>query len=124
MEIEGYHLVEEYNMDRTIEADQGIDKAIGMTLGEEISEAMQEHIKIKIFEDRIIGGYRGNYRNDNYKRGRSRSRERSNSGNFGRNDRSNSNSRSMLGSGVSIKRDRIRCYNCRELIISPKIFQQ
>ena len=29
-------------------------KAIGMTLGEEILEAMQEHIKIRISKDRII----------------------------------------------------------------------
>ena len=31
-----------------------MDKAIGMTLGEEILEAMQECIKIKILEDRTI----------------------------------------------------------------------
>ena len=41
-------------MDRIIEIDQGVDKATGMTLGEEILEAMQEYIKIKISEDRII----------------------------------------------------------------------
>ena len=39
-------------MDRIIEVDQGMDKATGMTLGEENLEAMQEHIKIS--EDRII----------------------------------------------------------------------
>ena len=59
------------------------------------------------------GGYRGNYRNENYERGRSRPREKSYSGNFRRNDRSDSN-RSRLGSRVSINRDRIRWYKCRE----------
>ena len=60
------------------------------------------------------GGYRGNYRNDNYERGRSRSRVRSYSGYFRRNDRSNSNSRSRLGSRASTNRDRIKCYKCKE----------
>ena len=41
-------------MDRIIEVDQGMDKAIAMTLGEEILEAIQECIKIKILEDKII----------------------------------------------------------------------
>ena len=41
-------------MDGNIEVDQFMNKAIGMTLGEEILEAMQEHIKIRISEDRII----------------------------------------------------------------------
>ena len=53
VEIE-YNLVVEFNMDRIIEVDQAMDKALGMTLGEEILEAMQEHIKIKISKDRII----------------------------------------------------------------------
>ena len=41
-------------MDRIIEVDQGMNKAIGMTLGEKMLEAMQECIKIKISEDRTI----------------------------------------------------------------------
>ena len=44
----------EFNTDRIIEVDQGMDKIIEMTLGEEILEAMQQHIKIIILEDRII----------------------------------------------------------------------
>ena len=70
------------------------------------------------FERQKRGGYKGNYRNENYnrERGRSRSRERSffrNSSNR-RNDRNISNSRSSSGSRVSKNRDRIRCFKCRE----------
>ena len=36
VEIEEYNLVAESNMDRIIEVDHGMDKAIGMTLGEKI----------------------------------------------------------------------------------------
>ena len=57
-------------------------------------------------------GYRDNFRNDNFGKGRSRSRERQYSGNFRRNDRSSSRSRS--GSRPSTNRDRIRCFKCRE----------
>ena len=46
-----YNLVVESNMDRIIEVDQGMDKALGITLGEEILEAVQGHIKIKISKD-------------------------------------------------------------------------
>ena len=56
-----------------------------------------------------------NYRNSGYNRGRDRSRERSFSGNYSSNrTRSTSNSRLRSGSRASTKRDRIRCYNCRE----------
>ena len=55
------------------------------------------------------GGYRGNFRNDNFGR---RSRERQYSDNFRRNERSSSGCKS--GSRVSTKRDRIRCFKCRE----------
>ena len=58
------------------------------------------------------GGYRRNYRNDNFERGRSRSRERQYLGNFSRNDRSSSRSRWRLR--ASLNRDRIRCFKCRE----------
>ena len=54
VEIGEFNLVVEFNMDRIIEVDQGIDKAIGMTLEEEILKVMQEHIKVRIFEDRTI----------------------------------------------------------------------
>ena len=59
------------------------------------------------------GGYRGNYRNDHFRRGQSRSRERQYSDTFRRIDR-NSSSRSRSGSRASINRDRIRCFKCRE----------
>ena len=61
------------------------------------------------------GEYRNNYRNEGYDRSRNRSRERSFSRNLsGNRNRSTSNSRSRLGSRASTKRDRIRCYKCRE----------
>ena len=41
-------------MDRITEVDQGIGKAIGMTMVEEITKVMQEHIKGWILVDRII----------------------------------------------------------------------
>ena len=58
------------------------------------------------------GGYRGNFRGDNFGRHRSRSRDRQYSGTFRRNDRTSSRSRS--GSRVSTNKDRIRCFKCRE----------
>ena len=39
-EIGESNLVVEFNMDRIIEVDQDVDKAIGMTLGEESLEVM------------------------------------------------------------------------------------
>ena len=47
VETEEYNLVAESNMDRIIEIDQGRGKAIGMTLGEEILEAMQNISKFQ-----------------------------------------------------------------------------
>ena len=38
-------------MDKITEVDQGMDKAIGLTLGE-ILEAVQEHMKIRISDDK------------------------------------------------------------------------
>ena len=54
MDIEEYNLVVEFNMDKIIEVDLNMDKAIGLTLGDQILEVMQEHIKVRISEDRII----------------------------------------------------------------------
>ena len=51
----------------------------------------------------LQGGYRGNFRNDNFGRDRSRSRERQYSDNFRRNERSNIRSRS--GSRTSTNRE-------------------
>ena len=42
VEVEEHNLVVESNMDWIIDVDQGMDKAIRTTLGEEISEVMQE----------------------------------------------------------------------------------
>ena len=58
------------------------------------------------------GGYRRNYRNADFGRGRSRSRERKYSSNFRRNDQGNSRSKSGLR--ASGNRDRIRCFKCRK----------
>ena len=105
----------EFSMDKITEIGQGMHKAIGSMLGQEILEVTQEHIKIRISKTRQNnrGGYRGNYRNESYERGRSRSRERQYQGSTRRNDRSSS-IRSGPGSRVSTNRDRIRCYKCRE----------
>ena len=59
------------------------------------------------------GGYRGNYTNDDFGRGRSRSRERQYSSNFRRNDQSSS-STSRSGLRASPNRDRIRCFKCKD----------
>ena len=59
------------------------------------------------------GGYQGNYRNENYERGRSRSRERWLPGER-RNVRSISNNRSRSGLTACTIRDRIRCYKFGE----------
>ena len=60
-------------------------------------------------------GYRRNYINDNFGRGRSTSRDRQYSGNFSRNDISSS-SRSRSGSRASTNSDTIRCFKCREYV--------
>ena len=67
----------------------------------------------------MSGGHRRNYRNDDYEIGRRRSRERQFSDTTRRHSRS-SNSRSQSGSRISINRDRIRCYKCREYNIFAK----
>ena len=48
VEIEEFHLVIEYNVDKTIKIGQGMIRTIGMTLGKEISD------QIRFIEDRII----------------------------------------------------------------------
>ena len=112
VEIEEFHLVVEFSVDKTTETDQGMNKAIERNLEEETLEVrMYQNQNFRRQNNR--GGYRGNYRNENYERGRRRSRERQYQGNIRRDDRS-SNSRSRLGSEASTNRDRIRCYMCRE----------
>ena len=73
--VEEYHSVEEYNMERVTEADQGIIRTIEVILEEEMLEGICN--QIKIIDIKVIQvGYRRTYRNDSYKRGRSRSRDR------------------------------------------------
>ena len=67
------------------------------------------------------GGYRGNYRNEDFGRGRSRSRKREYSSNFRRNDQSSIRSRSGLR--ASTHRDRIKCFKCRCMVILLKTVQ-
>ena len=73
--------IEEFNLVDKVEVDQGMNKIIG----DEILEAMQDHIKI--LKDRIVENTGENYRNERYsrERGMSRSRERS----FSRNNNTN-----------------------------------
>ena len=44
----------EFSMHKMTEVDQGMNKVIGMILEEETLEVTWEHIKIRIWEDRII----------------------------------------------------------------------
>ena len=53
VEIAESNLVVDFVMDKMAEVDQGMDKAIGITLGEEILEAIQKCIRIRILEKRI-----------------------------------------------------------------------
>ena len=53
-DIEEFHLVVEYSVDKIRETDQGMNRIIRMTLGEETLELMWECIRIRILEDRII----------------------------------------------------------------------
>ena len=54
VEIEESNLVVEFSMDKIMEVDQGMNKTIGMTIGEEILEVTQECIRVRILGDRII----------------------------------------------------------------------
>ena len=114
VEIGEFHLVVEVSMDKIIELDQGMNKAIGMTSEEETFRGNTSAYQNQNFRrQNNRGGYRGNYRNENYERGRSRSREWIYQGNKRWNEKS-SISRSRLGWRVSSNRDKIGCYKCRE----------
>ena len=54
VEIEGFNLVVEYNMNRIMDIDQGMNKIIEMTTEEEILEGMSEYIKIRNLKEGII----------------------------------------------------------------------
>ena len=54
VEIGESNLMVEFSMEKITEVDQGMEKAIGKTLGEEILEAIWGDMKIRILEDRII----------------------------------------------------------------------
>ena len=53
-EIEESNLVVEYSRDKIREVDLGMNKTIGMAIGEEILEVMQECIRVRILGDRTI----------------------------------------------------------------------
>ena len=53
-QIEKFHLAVEYSMDKILETGQGISRTIGMTLEKEILEVIQDCIRIRMLEDRII----------------------------------------------------------------------
>ena len=116
VETEGFNLLLEYNMDRIMEVDQGMNNNYG-------NDYRRGNFRgnVRVYQNQNFrgrnnrNGYRGNYRNENYKIGRSRFRERSFSeSNNRRDNRSTSNSRSRSGSRASTNRDRIRCYKCWE----------
>ena len=114
-EIEESNLEVELSTDKIIEVDQDMKKTIEMTIGEEsLGDNLRTYQDQNFRRQNNWGGYGGNYRNENCKRGRSKSIERLSSGNINWNDWSSSNSRSRSGSRVSTNRDRIRCYKCRE----------
>ena len=54
VEIGEFHLLVEFSVDKIIEIDQGMNKAIGMMLEWEVLEEMWECIKTRTLEDRII----------------------------------------------------------------------
>ena len=56
-EIEEFHPVVEYSIDKIIETGQGINRIIGMTSKEEDLEVMWGYIRIRIIGDRIIEVY-------------------------------------------------------------------
>ena len=62
----------------------------------------------------IRDGFRRNFRNQIYERGRSRSYDRQFRDNNRMNNRSINNSRSRSDSKASTNRDRIRCFECQE----------
>ena len=83
------HIEVEVSMDKITEEGHNMIKIIEVILGKEILE------ECKIIEDKKVRvGYRGNFKNNNFGRGRSRSRERQYSGNCRRNYRSSSRLRS------------------------------
>ena len=66
----------EFSMDKIKEVDQSINKAIGTILGEETWGNAKAHQNQNFRRQNNRGGYRGNYRNEDYGRGRIRSRQR------------------------------------------------
>ena len=110
-EIEEFNLVVEINVDRGIEVDQDMDKAIGNFRGN-VKTYQNQNYSRQNNRDRHGGDYRNDYYNR--ERGRSRSRELSYSDDSIRRDRSNSHSRSRSGSRACTNGDRIRCYKCKE----------
>ena len=54
VEAEEFNLGVEFSMDKITERDLGMNKTIGVIIGEEILEATWECIKIRILEDKTI----------------------------------------------------------------------
>ena len=77
VEIKGNHSEVEVSTDKIIGKDNMMSMIIEMTLKETILEKCKNYRS-----QNFRGGYRRNYRNDNYGRGRIRSRGRQYSGNF------------------------------------------
>ena len=93
VEIREYCSVVEYNMDTITETDQGINITMEVIFTRGNCRGnLQSNQNFR--GQNYRGGYRRNYRNDNYEIGRSRSRDRQYSDNTRRNDRSNGGSRS------------------------------
>ena len=69
--IEKCHIEVELSMDKSLEEGCSVIRIIEVILGKAILEGMQNY-----WGQNFRGGYRGNFRNDNFGRGRSRSRER------------------------------------------------
>ena len=103
------HLEEGQGMDKIIEVVQGMIQIIGV-ITENNMRGNQRYGRQNYKRD----GFRGNFRNQSYERGRSRSYDRQFRENSRRDNRSISYSRSRSGSRVNTNRDRMRCFDCRE----------
>ena len=107
MEIEGHHTEVEVSMDKII----GVDHNMSIIMNDFRRDNFRDMQNYR--GQNYRGGYRRNYKNDNFGRGRSKSRDRQYSGNFSKNDRISS-SRSRSGSRASTNWVRIRCFKCRK----------
>ena len=112
-EIEGHHTEVEVIMDKVIEEDH-------VYINNYRNEYRRDNFRNtqNYRGQNFRGGYRRNYRNVSFGRGRSGYRDRCYLRSLRRNNRSSS--RSTSGSRASTNRDRIRCYKCGEYDHFPK----